>query len=62
VRHIECLGEVRNAYKILVRKREGKRPHRRLRHRWEYDNIMDVRKIGWEDVDWIHLAWDRSQF
>jgi hypothetical protein len=36
---------VRNAYKILVRKSEGKRPLVRPRHRWE-DNIrMDFRKI-----------------
>jgi len=39
---------MRNAYKILVRKPEGKRPFGRLRHRWE-DNIrMDRREIGWE--------------
>jgi len=26
---------------------------------WE-DNIgMNVKEIGWEDVDWIHLAQDR---
>jgi hypothetical protein len=32
------MGEVRNAYKILVGKPERKRPIRTLRHRWE-DNI-----------------------
>jgi hypothetical protein len=26
VRHIACIGEMKNAYKILVRKPEGKRP------------------------------------
>jgi hypothetical protein len=37
---------VRNLYKILVGKPEGKRPLRRLRHRQE-DNIrMDLREIG----------------
>jgi hypothetical protein len=26
------------------------------------DNIrMDLREIGWESVDWIHLAQDRDQ-
>jgi len=28
------------------------------------DNInMDCKEIGWEDVDWIHMAedWDRCQ-
>jgi hypothetical protein len=23
---------------------------------------MDLREIGWEDVDWIHLAQDRNQW
>jgi len=46
----------------LVRKPEGKRPLGRPRRRWE-DNIkMDLREIGWEDVDWIHLAQDRDQW
>jgi hypothetical protein len=41
---------------ILVRKTEGKRPLRRPRYRWE-DNIrVDLREVGWEGVDWIHLA------
>jgi hypothetical protein len=49
--HVAHMGEMRNAYKILVRKPEGKRPLRRPRDRWE-DNIrMDVREVGWEDVD-----------
>jgi hypothetical protein len=53
--------EMRNAYKILVRRPEGKRSLGRHRHRWE-DNIrMDLREIGWEGMDWIHLAQDRDQ-
>jgi hypothetical protein len=36
--HIACIGEMRNGYTILIRKLEGKRPHRRPRCRWE-DNI-----------------------
>jgi hypothetical protein len=40
----------------------GKRPLGRLRRRWE-DNIrIDVREIGWGDVDWIHVAEDRDQW
>jgi len=23
---------------------------------------MDLRKIEWEDVDWMHLPWDRDQW
>jgi hypothetical protein len=27
------------------------------------DNIrMDLREIGWEDMDWMHLAQDRDQW
>jgi hypothetical protein len=49
-------------YKILVGKPEGKRPLGRPRRRWE-DNIrMDLREIGWEVVDWMHLAQDRDQW
>jgi hypothetical protein len=44
--HVARMGEKRNAYRILVGKREGKRPRRRPRRRW-VDNIkMDVREIG----------------
>jgi hypothetical protein len=33
VGHVACMREIRNAYKILVVKPEGKRPLRRCRHR-----------------------------
>jgi hypothetical protein len=40
------MGEIRKAYKILLVETEGKRTLGRLRHRWE-DNIrMYLRKIG----------------
>jgi hypothetical protein len=45
-----------------VEKPEGKRPLGRPRHRW-VDNIkMDLRKIGWEVMNWIDLAQDRGQW
>jgi hypothetical protein len=48
--------EMRNAYSILVGKPEGKRSLGRPRHRRE-DNIgIDFREIGWEGVDWMHVA------
>jgi hypothetical protein len=51
--HVTCLVGIRNAYRILVGKPEGKRPLRRPRHRWK-DNIeMDLKEIGLEVVDCI---------
>jgi hypothetical protein len=48
----------RNAYKNLVGRPEGKIPVGRTRHRWK-DNIrMDLREIGCEVVDWIHMTQD----
>jgi hypothetical protein len=62
VGHVACMGEVRGAYNILVGRPEGSRPLGRLRRRWE-DNIkMDLREIGFGDVDWIHLAQDRYRW
>jgi hypothetical protein len=46
---------MRNAYKILVIKLEGKRPLQRFMHRWK-DNIkMHLKEIRYDDVVWIHL-------
>jgi len=53
------MENMKNAYIILGGKPEGKRPER-PRHIWE-DNIrMDLREIGSEGLDWIHLAQDRD--
>jgi hypothetical protein len=51
------MGEMRNAYKTVAGKPNGKIPRRR----WK-DNIkMSLREIGLEGVDWIHLAQDRDR-
>jgi hypothetical protein len=50
------MGEKRNAYRILVGKPEGKRLLGRLRHRRVDNNKIDLRKIGWGNVDRIGLA------
>jgi hypothetical protein len=45
--HVACMGGVRNVYRILIGKR---------------DNInMDLKNMGWEDVDWVYVAQDRDQ-
>jgi hypothetical protein len=59
--HIARLGEKMNAYRLLVGKREGRRPLGRPKRRW-LDNIrMDLVEVRWGDVDWIALAQDRDR-
>jgi hypothetical protein len=53
------MGEKGNAYRILVGKPEGKRPLGKPRRRWE-DIRMDLREIGWGDMDWMDLVQDRD--
>jgi len=56
------MDEKRDVYRILVGKREGKRPLGGSMHRWE-DNIeMDLQEVGCEGVDWIDLAQDRDRW
>jgi len=60
--YLERMGEMRNAYKILVGQPVWKGLFWSPRHTWE-DNIrMDIREIWCEGEDWIHLAQDRGQW
>jgi hypothetical protein len=40
----------------LVGKPEVKKPLGRPRRRWKDGNRMDLREIGWEGLEQIHLA------
>jgi len=62
VGHIARMGEMRNAYSILVVKPEEKRPLGRPRRRQEDNIITDLREISLEVVYWIHLAQNRDQW
>jgi hypothetical protein len=55
-------GEKRNAYRISVENREGKRPLGRPRHRWVSNIEMDLREIGWVSMNWNYLAKNRGQW
>jgi hypothetical protein len=44
--HVAYMGEMKNKCNILTGKPEGKRPL--------------GKRLGWEDVDWIHLAQDMA--
>ena len=39
---------------------EEKTPPGRPRRRWEENMKMDLKEMGWGDMDWIHLAPDRD--
>ena len=45
-----------------MEKPEGKRPLRRLRHKWE-DNIkMDPEEVGWRwGVEWFELSLNKNR-
>jgi hypothetical protein len=62
VGHVAHMGEVRNVYRVLVGKPEGKSPLERPRHRWEDGIKMDLKEIGCGGVEWIHLAQDRDRW
>jgi hypothetical protein len=51
------MGEKRNAYSILVRKPEGKKPRRM----WEDKIKLDLREVGCGGMEWIYLVQDRDQ-
>jgi len=62
MRRVARMGAMRNMYKILVGKPEGKRLLGRLMRRCE-DNIrMYLKEVGWEGVDFMNLAEDRDQW
>jgi hypothetical protein len=49
------------AYRILMGKQEGKRPLGSPRHRWGANIKMDLKEIGWDDVEWFDLDQGRDQ-
>jgi hypothetical protein len=55
------IGEERKLYKVLVGKLEGKRSLGRPRRRWKDGIIINLREIGWEDVEWVQLAQDKGR-
>jgi hypothetical protein len=60
--HVARMGDGRGAYRVLVRRPEGRRPLGRPRRRWE-DNIkIDLQEVGWGGMDWIDMAQDRDRW
>jgi hypothetical protein len=51
VGYVTHMRQLRNAYKILVGKPEGKRPPEKSRRRCGNNIRMDLREIWWESMD-----------
>jgi len=56
------MGEKSGVYRVLVGKREGKRPLGRPRCRSENNIKIDLQEVGCGVVDWIDLAQDRDRW
>jgi len=63
-RRVACMGELLNAYSILVEKAEGKRPLGRPGHRCKnhITRKMSLWKRIWKVVDMFHLVQDTAQW
>jgi hypothetical protein len=59
--HAARMWERRGIYRVLVGKREGKKPLGRPRRRWEDNTKMDLQEVGWVGMDWIDLSEDRDR-
>jgi len=60
--HVARMSEERGVYRVLVGKKEGKRPLGRSRRRW-VDNIMtDLQEVGCGYMDWIGLVQGRDRW
>jgi len=58
--HVARIGDSRRVYRVLVGKRDWKRPLRRHRCRWE-DNIkMDLQEVSrgraWTGLIWLRIG------
>jgi hypothetical protein len=56
------MGERGGAYRLLVGKREGKRPLERTRRGWEETLTMDLQEVGCGGMDWIDMTQDRDGY
>jgi hypothetical protein len=53
--NVAHMRERRGAYRVLMRKPEGRRPLGRPRRRYEYNIKVNLREVGW-GIDGIVLA------
>ena len=56
------MEDKRDAYRFMVGRPEGKRPLERPKHRWEDNTKIDLKEVGWGDMDWIDLAQETDRW
>jgi hypothetical protein len=56
------MGERKGAYRVLVGKAEGQRPHGSPRQIWEGNFEMDLQVLRWKGKDWIVLTQHRNNW
>jgi hypothetical protein len=54
--------DMSSAYTISDWKTEEKKPLGRPSRRWDNNIRLDLMKVGWEVVNWIHLAQNSDQW
>jgi len=59
--HVARVGDEKGAYRVLVGRPDGKKPHGRPRRRWK-DIKMDLQEVGWKSTYWIGLAQDTNRW
>ena len=59
--HVAHVEERKGAYRVLVRKPDGKRPLGRPRRRLEDYIKVELQEVRWV-TDWIDLAQDRDRW
>jgi len=57
-RHGGCMGEERGVYRVLVGKREGRRPLGRPRRRWVGNIRMDLQEVVRRTPNQLHTTTD----
>jgi hypothetical protein len=55
------MEDMRNTYKILIGRLEGKRPLWRTKRKLEDNVKMDIKETGCEVVDRVHLVQDTNR-
>jgi hypothetical protein len=56
--HVACMGDKSGAYRVLIRKPEGKRPLGRHGRRWQNSIKMDLQEgdgEAWTGLIWLRL-------